>query len=343
MMPIRDFAVRAGVVIALAALAFFFWQIRDVVLLAFGAVLAALLFDALTAEICRWTGAARRWCLPVVAAFVLSLIAGFFWLFGTQIGGELEDLARALPKTVARIQEWLKERDWGEALLKHLRRSDITEDATDGATRAIIGTLTAGLAASGHILIIVFGGLYLAAQPQLYVNGLLSLLPSAHRPRAAHVADAVAEGLRHWLLGQFFAMVLVGGLTTAGLVALGVPSALTLGIIAGIAEFVPIVGPIVSMLPALMIALPEGVSTALHVALLYIVVQQVEGYVITPLVQRAMVSVPPVLVLFAIVAFGTALGPLGLLFATPLAAAIMIAVQALYEDAPAKRRRQRIA
>jgi len=343
MTPIRDFAFRVGVVIALTALALFVWQIRDVVLLAFGAVLAALLFDGLTAEICRWTGASRRWCLPVIGALVLSLIGSFFWLFGTQIGGELEDLARALPKTVARVQEWLKERDWGRTLLGHLQRSDMAENATDGAATVIIGTLSAAVAASGHILIIVFSGLYLAAQPQIYVNGMLSLLPSGQRPRAARVGQAVAEGLRHWLLGQFVAMLLVGGLTTAGLALLGVPSALALGIIAGVAEFVPIVGPIVSMLPALMIALPEGVPMAIHVALLYIAVQQVEGYVITPLVQRAMVSVPPVLVLFAIVAFGTALGPLGLLFATPLAAALMIAVQTLQAEVPAKGRRERSA
>lgn len=343
MTPTRDFAFRVVVVLALTALALFAWQIRDVVLLAFGAILAALLFDVLTGEICRWTGASRRWCLPVIAALVLSLIAGFFWLFGTQVGGELEELARALPKTVSRVQEWLKERDWGQVLLKQLQRSDMAENATDGAASAIMGTLTAATAALGHILIIVFSGLYLAAQPQLYVKGVLSLLPSAQRPRAARVGEAVAEGLRHWLLGQFIAMLLVGGLTMAGLALLGVPSALTLGIIAGVAEFVPIVGPIVSMLPALMIALPEGVSTAIHVALLYIVVQQVEGYVITPLVQRTIVSVPPVLVIFAIVAFGTALGPLGLLFATPLAAAIMIAVQTLYDEAPAKARRERSA
>jgi predicted PurR-regulated permease PerM len=338
MMPARDFAQRTLIVLALTALALFAWHIRDVVLLAFGAVLAALLFDVLSTEACRWTGVPGRWCLPGIALVVLSLIAGFFWMFGVQIGGELEELARALPKATTQTIEWLKGRDWGRVLLSQLQRGDMAENASDGAAAAVVGTFWAAISASGHILIITFGGLYLAAQPQLYVKGALSLFPPAQRPRAAQVGEAVADGLRRWLFGQFLAMLLVGTLTTVGLALIGVPSALALGIIAGVAEFVPIVGPIISMVPALIIALPEGVTTALYVALLYVVVQQVEGYVITPLVQRAVVSVPPVIVLFAIVAFGTALGPLGLLFATPLAAALMIAVQTLQVETPARKR-----
>jgi predicted PurR-regulated permease PerM len=335
-MPVRDFMQRTGLVILLAGLALFAWSIRDVVLLAFGAILMALMLDALTGLVCRSTGLSRNPSLVIITATIFILLGGFGWLFGSQVAIEFEDLAHALPRLLQRIQEWLNGRDWGRALLAHLKQSDVADG--NGAAAAILATLSSVIGAVGNLLIVVFGGLYLAAQPHLYVDGVMRLVPVGQRGRIGQAGDAVAHSLRRWLLGQLVSMLIVTALTV-GLLLLRVPAALALGLIAGMAEFVPIVGPILAVVPALMIALPESIALAAYVALLYLVIQQAESYIITPLVQQAVVSLPPMIVLFAILAFGTALGPLGLLFATPLAAAIMVAVETLYPDKPSRKSR----
>ena len=131
-------------------------------------------------------------------------------------------------------------------------------------------------------------------------------------------------------MGQFLAMLFVGVATTIGLMLIGAPLALVLGLIAALLDFVPIVGPIAAAVPGILLALTAGPSTALYAALVYLVVQQLEGNLITPLVQQKMISLPPVLVLFAVVSAGLLLGIPGVIVATPLALLIMVLVRMLY-------------
>jgi predicted PurR-regulated permease PerM len=175
------------------------------------------------------------------------------------------------------------------------------------------------------------GGLYLAAQPDVYRHGLLLLFPPGDgRKRLADTIDASGKALRRWLLGQLLAMIFVFVLTGLGLWAIGLPAALALALLASLAEFVPIIGPIVAAIPALLIALAEGWQTALWTLLLYVAIQQVESNLITPLVQHRVVSLPPAVTLFALVAFGLLFGSLGVLFATPLAVVIFVGVKKLW-------------
>jgi predicted PurR-regulated permease PerM len=125
-------------------------------------------------------------------------------------------------------------------------------------------------------------------------------------------------------------MMLVFVLTGLGLWAIGLPAALALALLAGLAEFVPLIGPVVAAIPALLIALAEGWQTALWTLLLYLAIQQVESNLIMPLVQHRVVSLPPAVALFAVVAFGLLFGSLGVLFATPLAVVIFVAVKKLW-------------
>jgi predicted PurR-regulated permease PerM len=181
------------------------------------------------------------------------------------------------------------------------------------------------------LLLIVFGGLFLAAQPGLYRQGFLLLLPpGGSRERVAGTLDASGTALRRWLLGQLVAMLLVFVLTGLGLWAIGVPAALALALLAGLAEFVPLIGPIVAAIPALLIALSDGWQTALWTLLLYLAIQQVESNLIMPVVQHRVVSLPPAVTLFAVVAFGLLFGSLGVLFATPLAVVVFVAVKKLW-------------
>jgi hypothetical protein len=154
---------------------------------------------------------------------------------------------------------------------------------------------------------------------------------AGHR-RAAELLDAIAHTLRLWLLGQLVAMVTVGTLATIALWVLDVPSPLALGLIAGLTEFIPILGPFMAAVPAILAALLVDPMKAVHVAIAYLVVQQVENHILQPLVQKEVVALPPLLTIFATVTFGLIFGPLGLLLATPLAVVALVAVRMLYVE-----------
>jgi predicted PurR-regulated permease PerM len=189
-------------------------------------------------------------------------------------------------------------------------------------------TTIAGALAS--LLLVMFGGMYLAIAPSLYRDGLLKLVPPAIQPNVNATLDDAGEALRRWLRGQVLAMLLVGVFTGLGLWLVGVQSALALGFIAGLAEFVPIIGPILAAIPALLIASNQDVQTVLLALAVLVVVQQVESNLIAPLIAERMVSIAPAVGLFAVVAMGVLFGPLGLLLGFPLAIVLDVAVRRLY-------------
>ena len=140
--------------------------------------------------------------------------------------------------------------------------------------------------------------------------------------------------LRRWLVGQSLLAACVALLTGAGLMLLGAPFAIALGLLAGLMEFVPYIGPFVAAVPAILVGFAEGPQLALKIALLFLVIQMLESYVLAPLIQHKAVYLPPAAILFAQVLMGAIVGALGVAVATPLAAAVMVAVSMLYvEDA----------
>jgi predicted PurR-regulated permease PerM len=164
----------------------------------------------------------------------------------------------------------------------------------------------------------------------MYRNGFLLLLPEGARDRVGKALDASGRALRMWLRGQVLSMAAVGVLTALGLWAVGVPMAIPLGILAGILDFVPFIGPLAAAIPGILVAFSQGPQVALYAALVYLAVQFVEGNVIMPMAQQWAVNLPPVLGLLAIVAFGVVFGFLGVLFAVPLAVVVHVLVQRLW-------------
>jgi predicted PurR-regulated permease PerM len=183
-----------------------------------------------------------------------------------------------------------------------------------------------------NIALVIFLALYFAVDPRTYQRGLLHLFPLEARERVQNALRASSKALRKWMLGQLVAMSVVGVLTAIGLWLAGVPLAIPLGIIAGLLDFVPVVGPMMAALPGILIAFSASPETAFYAALVYIVVQFVEGNVVTPLAQRWAVSVPPALTLLGIVAFGLVFGVMGVLFAMPMLVVSMVLVQKLYVE-----------
>jgi predicted PurR-regulated permease PerM len=257
-------------------------------------------------------------------------VIGFVWFIVNQAAGEFEQLGTGLVQAWKRLEDFVSQYGWGRVALDQLSNGGIPKGGAD-----IVARVTGGIVSAMSILVVsVFLGLYLAVNPALYRRGLVRLFPVAHRERAASIMAKIGVALRGWLLGTLFNMVVIGAATTLGLWLLGIPMALALGIVAFFLEFIPYLGPILSAIPALLIASSVGPEAVLYTALLYWGVQSAEGYLLSPLVYQHSVDLPPALTLGAQIVFATLFGVLGIVFATPLTACALVLVQEAYvEDA----------
>ena len=319
-------------VLAVAALALAAWKLSFVILLAFGGVLLAILFRNLARIVADHTPLPVGVALAVVILGLIGALVAIFMLAGPQLAAQAGELTDRIPQTLAAIEEMLSGTRWGSWLIS-------TVEETGGGSEfnvlgTIGGTLSASLGVLANIVIVLSVAVFLAVDPELYRAGLLHLVPPQNRSRAREVLDALGSGLWRWLAGQALDMLVVAVLTGLGLWLLGIPLWLLLGIIAGLTNFIPFVGPFLSGIPAVLVAFAQSPMDAVWTAVLFVAIQQVEGNVLLPMIQKRMASIPPVLILLAVAGFGILFGIAGVLLATPLLLVLMILVRMLYvEDA----------
>lgn len=199
-------------------------------------------------------------------------------------------------------------------------------------TRYLFSFLSSTVSVIGGLLLILFTALYIGAEPRLYYKGLLHLVPKPARARADEVLGAVGTTLRKWLVTQLLMMVVIGVVTTVGLSLLGVKAAVPLGIIAGLLEFIPMLGPLLSAVPAVAMGFLDSPEKALFVALFYAGVQFLENHILVPILMKHGVDLPPVITLIGLSLMALVFGFLGMLVAVPFLAAVMVAVKLLYVE-----------
>jgi predicted PurR-regulated permease PerM len=318
-----------AIVIATTAAAYMLWTLVGLLLLLFACALVALILLTITNAIRRRTRLPFGPALGLAVLAVLGLLGGAFWFFGATMQGEFAELYTRLPAAWADFQARLRTSSVGAAVLDQAQRF-----APSGQT--IVNAATSALAAVGGALsglaIVLVGGLYLAAQPTLYGVGFLRLVPQRARERVAETLDAITVSLRNWLKGQALGMLFVGVATGLGLWLVGVPAAPAIGLVAGLAEFVPYLGVIVAGIPAVVLAFGQGTDTGLWTIAVLIAVQQVQGNLVMPLLQNRMVDLPPAVTIFGIIAAGLLFGVPGVLLATPLTIVVLVLVRRLYLD-----------
>jgi predicted PurR-regulated permease PerM len=184
------------------------------------------------------------------------------------------------------------------------------------------------------LLLILMMSIYIGADPKTYRNGILHLFPKRRRERVGEVLSAMSLQLRKWLVTQLIAMLVIGCVSTIALLILGVKAPFALGVIAGLLEFVPTVGPILSAVPAIAMGFLDSPEKALYVGLAYLVIQQLEGHLLIPLLMKGGMDLPPVLTIVTQGLMALLFGFLGLMIAVPLLAAVIVPVKMLYvEDA----------
>jgi predicted PurR-regulated permease PerM len=339
--PVRDGAFIRRVIVTVAitllslALALLLWYGVRVLLVGFAGVLLAVLLRSIANGISRLTGLSPGWSLGLTVFLLVGLFVGVGFLLAPSVVEQSAQLVERMPAALERIKQYLASKPWGEHLLKLANQSDAggggqQGGATTQAVKKATGMLGSALKVILDLFIVLFLGIFLAAQPRLYIDGLASLFPPSKRKRICEVFNQVGHTLRWWLIAQGIDMVIIGAATAIGLWSLGIPLALVLGILAALFNFIPNFGPLFSFVPAVMLALVESPEKALYVTILYVVLQCVEGYVLLPLLQRGAVDTPPALLIGAQVLLTLLVGGLGLALAAPLAACAMIVVKMLY-------------
>lgn len=320
---LRKILILAGVVAAALVL----WVLRYVVLLLFNAVLVALFLQALCGPLTR-RGLDRRAALALVVLLLAVAVGLGGAFFGWRVEQQVAEALGLLPRALDELSQNLRASDLGSKIVS--RTSGLDLQTALPALMHLPGYALSLTQAVADVLIVLFGGLFIAIHPAAHRRGLLALAPAPWRVRLGPFLDETGALLRRWLIAQIIAMVTVGLLTWAGLAALGVPSATALGLFAGAAEFIPIAGPIVAAIPALLLASLQGLDKAGWTLVMFIVVQQFESNLLIPMLQRRIVDLRPLLVLFSLMAFEVLFGFLGILLAIPLTIVVKTALERFY-------------
>lgn len=322
---------RLLIVLALAAMAVLLWQLRHIVLLVFAAALFATLLRSISEPVSARTRMPEGVAVVLAALLIIATLVAAGSFFGWTTQAQVTELADLLPKAWAGFKQRLAHLPLGAHFLNDITKLRVRPDLSVFMTAR--GYVASATNVVTELFLVLVAGLYMALQPRMYRNGLLALMPEGARDRLRPVLDECGETLRRFLLTQLMAMVSIGVITGLALAVIGVPSALALGLFAGLVEFIPVAGPVIAAIPALLLALTGGWDMAGWTLLAFVLIQQVEGNVLIPLLQRGMIALPPVLTLFALLIGGVLFGPLGVLLATPVTAVLFIAVNRLYVQA----------
>ena len=307
-------------------------SIFDVILLSFAGILVAIFLRGLADLTRRYTKLSEGLSVLLVAVLLLAILGGAIALLAPSVAEQGRHLRDELPKSAQRVSAYISQFSWGRTLIDQMPSTDDIKEKVDASTvlTSVGGYFSSTLGALGNFFVMILLAIYLAVEPQFYAHGLTKLFPIKIRPRVHEILTAIADTLSWWLIGKVASMLFIGTLTWIGLWILGVPLSLTLGLIAGLLSFIPNFGPIISAVPAILLGFIDSPIKALYVLILFIIVQIIESNVVTPMIERRTVELPPALTIIAQLALGILLGAVGLILATPLVAVIMVLVQMVY-------------
>jgi predicted PurR-regulated permease PerM len=323
-MTTLEFFERVLIVFAIALVPVLIWYLFDVILIFIGAILIAALLRLVAEPFTRWCKLPESIALILSGIIIIVAIAGAAALFGTRITVELQDVLSRAGTAIGSLTAYLHGSKIGSLILSHVQGGSFSVSAV------VSGVFTVSTSFLAAVVVTLVTGFYLAAQPELYRAGLSKLFPHRWRTSANETMDDIANALRLWLLGQLIQMLLVGLLSLVAVWLIGLPSPLALGTIAGVTEFIPYLGPIIASVPAILVAMTKDWNAVLWTVVAYLLIHQIEGNVIVPMIQRQMVFIPPAVMLLGVVAITFMFGTVAIIFAAPIAVILFVAVKKLY-------------
>ncbi|MEO1020252.1 MAG: AI-2E family transporter, partial [Pseudomonadota bacterium] len=307
-----------------------FYELRYVLLVLFGAVLLAIALRGFARLLARPFGMRPKPLVPVVLVLMVFLILGGLVGFGQPLAGQINQLGDLIPGAMNSLEAIA--RTLGISQFGSLDNETLQNAAGTIAGR-LTGMLQTGLNVVIYVVFLLFAAMFMALEPDMYREAFVRLTAPEHRDRVDAMLRDCGKALELWLRVQFITMMIVGVAIGFGLWLLGVPLALLLGLIAGLFEFVPYLGPLMSSVPAILVGLSVSAELGILVLVLFIIVNQLEGNLLIPYLQAREVNLPPLVTILSAIAFGTLFGVLGLIFAVPLGLVIMIALQRLWVEA----------
>ena len=360
----RRASVASAIFIAIVFVALFLWYSVYVLFLVFAGVLVAIMLRAMADVVRRYTRLSHRWSLAIVLVVLAGLLVGLWFLAVPPLSKQASALAEKLPEAWQTFQAKLRETPIGGIVMGHAEGAggaSTTQPTTQAAAQSVPpptsqptappnlfsgtsgsspgqllgrfgGFLSTLMDVAAALLVVLFTGLFLAFDPTMYVRGAIRLCPPAYRIRFGEVLGGIGYTLKWWLIGQGITMLVIATATSIGLRLLGVPLALVLGVIAGLFNFIPNFGPLFSAVPATLLALTISPERAIGVIVMFIVLQNLEGNLLTPLIQRKAVDLPPAIGIMAQILLGILVGAVGLILAWPIAAAVVVAVKMMYVE-----------
>lgn len=307
-----------------------FFQLSQLFAVGFTAMLVAVAIDVPTSFVLSRVRVPRA-----VALILVTLLGLAFWTalgawIGPQVAAQFADLQQQVQTGLQNASDWLRA---NEPFSSALRMIPSAGEVAPEPGQIVYGTqqaLVGGFGFLANLLIVLFVGFFLAANPARYEEGLLLLLPEAKRLSFRRLLAAIARALRWWLLARLLLMLFIGVLFGVGLWILDIPLKLPLAVLAALLNFIPYVGPVLAYVPILAVSLVGGIEDALSVTLLYVSIQLIESYLAEPLIEARTVTLPPALIILAQVLSVLWLGFVGVLLATPLLITAVVTVQVLY-------------
>ncbi len=317
--------ITMGIIATLVISTFIIKAAFDVLLMIFAGSLISIFFHGVAGVICRYTKIDYRWCILLSVTLTIIVVTLMFWFLGAKISQQAGEISKDMPSVIKEVKIKLGNSDIGQKILEYLSSTNSQKlmNSFNQIFRTSFGVF-------GDIYIILFIGIFFTANPGIYKNGFLRLVPKRNKQRAIQVMDRLSFTLRGWLKGMLIAMVLIAILSFTVLTILGIPMSLALAIFAGVMNFIPNFGPLIAMIPAVLVGFTIDTNTALIIAGSYLLIQAVESNIITPMVQNAIIKVPPAMIIISQLLFGTLTGSLGIILATPLLAVVIVLVDELY-------------
>jgi predicted PurR-regulated permease PerM len=321
----NDFNKRAAFIVAICTgvtlIVAVAWMARVILLLLFAGVIGSLVLSTAT----NWCAAKfklrRSLALTTVIASFVACVGMGVWISGPTILQQFSDLQTDLPHATQQVLARLQEQTLGRWLLSHFAGGDQWAAGLSFALGRIGGALVTTATVFVGLFVVASVSLYVAAEPEVYLLGLHRLTPVAYRTKLNLCLTSATQMLRSWLIAKALSMLCIGAFISIGLWALGVPLAGTLGIIAGLLTFIPNLGPVLSFLPAGLLAFAIGPTKGLLTLLLFCLAHFLEGNIVTPLLERRIATLPPALTLAVQLVLAILTGGLGVALAAPLTAA----------------------
>jgi predicted PurR-regulated permease PerM len=323
--------IRTELLLLAAGVGVLFWLAGDVLLLVFAALLLAVGIDGLARILSDRTPLSRKWSLTIVLLLSV-LVLGLFGML--VVPPFIEQLAEMWYRTVAFIEDLvdrLRDVGWARDLMNSDNQEQVAGAAGTVAQHVANFTMMlVGAVASVFILVAI--ALFAAYDPEMYRRGLLRLFPRQYRARLDRTLSATAHALRWWFLGQLVSMLVLGVTVSLGLLVIGVELWLGLGVLTALLTFIPFIGPVIAGVPIVIVGFGSGPEVGMIVLVFYLVVQNLEGNFLVPIIQHRAVHLAPALLISVQILLSALFGVMGLILAAPLTVVGMVAVKKLWME-----------